>query len=135
MTLSSEDKKTLSQFRLQKAKEFLDDAQKNFDDRRYRTSVNRSYYAVLNAARALLILEGANPETHDGVITMLSLRFVKKGILPSEVIKSFKLLLSRRTDVDYGDFDSINKEDALVSLNDAKTFIEAIEQAMKKILL
>ncbi|HOJ28472.1 MAG TPA: HEPN domain-containing protein, partial [Spirochaetota bacterium] len=79
MTLSSEDKKTLSQFRLQKAKEFLDDAQKNFDDGRYRTSVNRSYYAALNAARALLILEGANPETHDGVITMLSLRFVKKG--------------------------------------------------------
>ncbi|GAB4220813.1 MAG: hypothetical protein Kow00102_10670 [Spirochaetota bacterium] len=135
MTLSSEDKKTLSQFRLQKAKEFLDDAQKNFDDGRYRTSVNRSYYAALNAARALLILEGANPETHDGVITMLSLRFVKKGILPSEVIKSFKLLLSRRTDVDYGDFDSIDKEDALVSLNDAKTFIAAIEQAMKKIIV
>ncbi len=135
MTLSSEDKKTLSQFRLQKAKEFLDDAKKNFDDKRYRTSVNRSYYAALNAARALLILEGANPETHDGVVTMLSLRFVKKGILPSEVIKSFKLLLSRRTDVDYGDFDDIGKDEALDSLHNAQSFIETIEQAMGKVIL
>lgn len=83
----------------------------------------------------MLILEGANQETHDGIITMLSLRFVKKEILSAEMIKKFKLLLSRRTDVDYGDFDSIDKEDAFNSLNDAKTFIEAIEQAMKKILL
>ncbi|MEW6527868.1 MAG: HEPN domain-containing protein [Spirochaetota bacterium] len=135
MTLSAEDKKTLSQFRLKKAKEFLDDAERNYDDGRYRTSINRSYYAALNAARALLILEGANPETHDGIITMLRLRFVKKEILSAEMIKKFKLLLSRRTDVDYGDFDSIDKEDALSSLNDAKTFIQAIEQAMKKILL
>lgn len=135
MTLSAEDKKTLSQFRLQKAKEFLDDAKKNFDDKRYRTSVNRSYYAALNAARALLILEGANPETHDGVVTMLSLRFVKKSILPSEVIKSFKLLLSRRTDVDYGDFDDIGKDEALDSLHNAQSFVETIEQAMGKIIL
>lgn len=135
MTLTAEEKKTLSQFRLQKAKEFLDDAKKIFDDKRYRTSVNRSYYAALNAARELLILEGANPETHDGVVTMLSLRFVKKGILPSEVIKSFKLLLPRRTDVDYGDFDDIGKDEALDSFHNAQSFIETIEQAMGKIIL
>ncbi|MBI4618745.1 MAG: nucleotidyltransferase domain-containing protein [Desulfobacterales bacterium] len=47
----------------------------------YKTAINRSYYSVLNAARAILILEGANPETHEGVVTMLSLRFIKIGIL------------------------------------------------------
>jgi uncharacterized protein (UPF0332 family) len=38
----------------------------------------------LNAARALLILEGVNPETREGVITMLSLRFAKPGLLSGE---------------------------------------------------
>jgi uncharacterized protein (UPF0332 family) len=35
MTLSSEDKKALCNLRMQKAKEFLDDAKKNFDEGRY----------------------------------------------------------------------------------------------------
>jgi len=41
---------------------------------RHRTSVNRAYYAALNAVRAILILEGVNPETHEGAVTLLSLR-------------------------------------------------------------
>ncbi len=37
MTLSAEDKKTLNQLRLKKVKEFFDDAERNYDDGRYRT--------------------------------------------------------------------------------------------------
>jgi uncharacterized protein (UPF0332 family) len=35
-----------------------------------------------------------------GSVTMLNLRFVKTGFLPVDLVKQFKLLLSRRTDVD-----------------------------------
>jgi len=135
MTLSSEDKKALGNVRMQKAKEFLDDAKKNFDEGRYKTSVNRSYYAALSAARALLILEGANPETHDGVVTMLSLKFVKTGQLPHNSIKAFKTLLSLRTDVDYGDFDTIDKDEALEAYTKAVEFISTIEKLQKAIVL
>ena len=47
---------------------------------------------------------------------MLSLRFVKTGVRPVDVIKRFKLLLSRSTDVDYGDFDTIGAVEAENSL-------------------
>lgn len=116
MTLETKDKISLSNIRISKAKEALEDARANLKEGRYRTSVNRSYYAVLNAVRAVLILEGINPKTHEGVITMLSLRFVRPGILSKDFIKKFELLLFRRTDVDYGDIDVIEKADAEDSL-------------------
>ena len=77
MILETRDKRVISDTRMEKAREFLLDARATFEERRYRTSVNRAYYAALNAVRAILILEGANPETHDGAVTLLSLRFVK----------------------------------------------------------
>lgn len=60
MTLSRDDKIALSNLRMEKAIEFLEDARANYEEGRFRTSVNRAYYAALNAARALLILEGTN---------------------------------------------------------------------------
>lgn len=94
---------------------------------RHKTAVNRSYYAALAAIRSLLILEGADPETHDGVITPLSLRFVKPGLLSVPFVKSFKLLQSRRADVDYGDLDTIGKDDAEDAVRTAEEMIHQAE--------
>ncbi len=134
MNLEPQDKKSLSDVRMAKAYEFLEDAKANFQDGRHKTAVNRSYYAALNAARAILILEGANPETHEGVITMLSLRFIKPGLLPVEVVKNFKVLLSRRTDVDYGDFDTIGRLEAEDSLKITGDIIVQIEKARQRLM-
>ena len=134
MTLSAEDKKNLSNIRITKAYEFLEDAKANHRDERYKTSINRSYYAILHAVRSILILEGMNPETHEGVITMLSLKFIKTGLLPLEIIKNFKILISRRTDVDYGDFDTIDASESQNSLKISKDAIKIIDKARKKII-
>ncbi|MBI4698963.1 MAG: HEPN domain-containing protein [Nitrospirae bacterium] len=131
MTLEAQDKKTLSDIRMSKAYKYLEDAGANYKDGRYNTSINRSYYAVLSAARAILILEGVNPETHEGTVTMLSLRFIKPGLLPVDVIKKFKILLSRRTDADYGDFEVIDNPDAADSIKLAEEIIRAIDNARK----
>jgi len=131
VTLEPKDKKSLSDLRMAKAYEFLEDARANYKDGRYKTSINRSYYAALNAARAILVLEGANPATHEGTTTMLSLRFVKTGLLPIDIIKKFKVLLSRRTDVDYGDFETLDKTDAGDSIRIAEEMIVAIDSIRK----
>lgn len=134
MSLEAQDKKALSDIRMSRAYEFLDDSKANYKDKRYKTSVNRSYYAVLNAARAILILQGANPETHEGALTMLNLRFVKPGLLPLEVIKKFKTLLSRRTDVDYGDFETIDATEARDSLRLGEEVIRAIDAVRQQMV-
>ena len=134
MNLDPKDKRTLSETRMAKAKEFLADTRTTFESGRYRTSVNRAYYTALNAVRAIVILEGANRETHEGAVTLLSLRFVKTRILPVDIVKKFKILLSRRTDVDYGDFDSIGAKDSEDSLKDAEAIIETIDKARKRLI-
>lgn len=134
MNLESQDKRNLSDARLSKATEFLEDAKANFREGRHRTAVNRSYYAALNAVRAILILEGANSVTHEGAVTMLSLRFVRPGTLPVEVVKVFKSLHSRRTDVDYGDFDTIDKAEAEDSIRIAEEMIQVIDRARRTLL-
>lgn len=134
MTLDMEGKKALSEIRMAKAKEFLEDARINLQEGRYRTSVNRSYYAAMNAVRALLILEGSNPETHEGIITMLSLKFIKPGLLSVDLVKKFKTLLARRTDVDYGDFDAIDAPDAEDSLKTAEEIIRMIEGERRRLI-
>ena len=127
MTLSKEDKINLSNSRMQKAAEFLRDAEANYNESRLKTSVNRSYYAALNAIRSLLILEDVNPESHEETITMLSLRFIKTEQLPAAVVKKFKSLLGRRTDVDYGDFETIDTDDVKQSLADADEIVHTID--------
>ncbi len=132
MTLSKEDKINLSDARMQKADEFFRDARANMQEGRLKTSVNRSYYAALNAIRSLLILEGVNPESHDGAITLLSLRFIKTQQLSADAVKKFKTLLTKRTDVDYGDFETIDTNDAAISLQEAEEIMNMIEPLRKK---
>jgi uncharacterized protein (UPF0332 family) len=91
--LNAEEKAALSNVRSEKSTMMLSDAVNNFKSGMYKTSVNRSYYAVLHAARSLLILEGIDPVRHDGVQTMVSLHFVKAGTLPPEAVKILKKLL------------------------------------------
>ena len=133
MKLNKQDKENLSEIRFEKAGEFLRDAQANIEETRYKTGVNRAYYAVLQAVRSLLVLEGLDAETHSGAITLLSLHFVKPGLLPLETIKTVKLLLSRRTDVDYGDFDSITAEEAQDSLRKAEALLKQIDELRRGI--
>jgi uncharacterized protein (UPF0332 family) len=134
VTLSWADKKMLSQTRMVKAREFLEDAKGNFREGRVKTSINRSYYALLSAARSILILHGANTETHEGAVTMLSLKFVNTALLPVETVKTFKLLFSRRTDADYGDFDSADAADAEEAIRLASGAVEEIERLRTTLL-
>ncbi|MBI2001336.1 MAG: HEPN domain-containing protein [candidate division NC10 bacterium] len=135
MTLEPQDKRSLSDLRMAKALEFLEDARANLREGRHKTAINRSYYAALSAVRSVLILEGANPETHEGAVTMLSLRLVKPGLLSIDLVKNFKLLLSRRADADYGDFDTIDKADAEDAIRIVEDMIGTLEKARKMLLL
>ena len=58
----------LSKYRLETAKDDLGTARKNYEDERYRASVNRSYYAIFHALRALTALDQFDSGKHSGII-------------------------------------------------------------------
>ena len=127
MTLSVDDKRTLSDVRSAKAREALADARANLGYERPNTAVNRSYYAALSAVRALLILDGVNPDSHGGAVTTLGLRFIRTKLLPVSIANDFKTLMARRTDGDYGDFDSISRSEAEDCVQRAKVLLAKID--------
>jgi hypothetical protein len=83
------------------AREALDAARLLRDSALTRSSIDRAYYAAFHAASALLAAVGVYPGTHDGVIAMLSLHFVKPGALPGTTGKDLQHLYNQRLIADY----------------------------------
>ncbi len=134
MTLNIEDKIELSRYRIEKAKRLLQDASILFDSGSYESSINRSYYAILTASRALLILRGIDPETHEGVKTMLSKEFIRTGLLPKDSGETFRGIQARRIDSDYGDYIEIGQDEASDSLKRAQDFVERAEGILNRLI-
>jgi uncharacterized protein (UPF0332 family) len=134
MTLSQYDKKDLAAYRLQKAAVFLNDAKTLLDASSYGSSANRSYYAMLSAARSLLILRGISADTHEGVKTMISREFIKTGLFPKEMGEVFRNLQARRVDSDYGDYVEITEQEARDSLAKAEQFVSEVKRVYRSFL-
>lgn len=130
MTLSAEEKKTLSMYRFEKAERLLDDAKLLLKEARYESSVNRSYYSVLSAAKAALMLFGIDPKSHEGVKTMVNKRLVLDGYISKEQGKWFRGLLFEREEADYADYVLIDASDAEDALNRASGFIEKMREVI-----
>jgi len=134
MTLDKDDKKDLANYRLEKADIFLNDAKTLLNASAYGSSTNRSYYAMLSAARSLLILRGISAETHEGVKTMISREYIKTGLFPKEMGEIFRNLQARRVDSDYGDYVEISEDEARDSLAKAGRFVSEVKRVSRSIL-
>jgi hypothetical protein len=92
---------TAAQQHVSLAREALAAARLLVDSDMARSSIDRAYYAAFHAASALLASIGIYPGTHDGVIAMLSLHFVKPGDLPAATAKELQHLFNQRLIADY----------------------------------
>lgn len=70
--------KELAGCRMDRAKEMLVAARENLEIGQYKTSLNRSYYAIFHAMRAMNILKGFDSSKHSGVIAFLIRSILKK---------------------------------------------------------
>lgn len=102
--LQDNDRLALIQYRLRRALDTLTEADYNAQGGYYNTAVNRLYYAAYYAASALMLAHEIEASTHAGVKTMLSLRFVKVGLLDPLYGRIFMTLYENRQSGDYEDF-------------------------------
>lgn len=134
MTLSPTEKCDLARYRMEKAKSLLKDAEILLESGSFSSSANRSFYAVLAAARSLLALRGGNPETHEGVKAFLWKEYIKPRLLPIEAGEIFRMLQARRMDSDYGDYIEIGSEEATDSVRKARQFISEADRVLQATL-
>ena len=113
---------------MERAKEMLSAAEDNLKIGQYKTSLNRSYYAIFHAMRAMNILKGFDSSKHSGVIAYFNKEYIKEGIMDKElsvIIKSSSFL---REKSDYDDFFIVGRTETENQLASAKVFLEAVEK-------
>jgi uncharacterized protein (UPF0332 family) len=124
----------LANYRIRKAKEILIEANDSFDQRHYGLSINRSYYAMFTAARAILALKEVDSSKHSGVISLFNQHIVKGGLFPKEVSKFLPKAKDIREHADYGDFVEITEEDAQIQIRRATQFVEEAEKTTQDMI-
>ena len=82
--------KALSQYRFETAVSDLKAAKLLYSSKEYRASVNRSYYAIFHALRAVLALDGFDSKKHSGIIAFFNANYVKNGIFDKGILKGYK---------------------------------------------
>lgn len=122
--------KELANYRLQRAKEMLTASEDNLVVKQYRTSLNRSYYAIFHAMRAVNSLEGYDSSKHSGVIAFFTQTFLKTEKIDRSMAKIIKESSYLREKSDYDDFYIASKDEAEKQLKNAKVFVSTVEDYM-----
>lgn len=125
--MSSNDKSELIKYRMNRAKETLNEVHLHIGNELWNTAVNRLYYACFYAVSALLLKNNIIASTHAGTRQMFGLHFIKTGIIPRESGKFFSEIFDMRQTGDYDDFIVFDKEDIMPMLIAANNLIVEIE--------
>ena len=133
MKLSEEERKTIVKYSLERAKESLLDVHFSIQNNRWSNAANRLYYACFYAAIALLINDGHETRTHNGVRTLLEKHYVKTGIITAKSIQVYYKSFSLRQTGDYDDLAIITEDDVLPLIEPAENFISEIENLIKNL--
>ena len=115
---------------LEKAERKLKAAEKLHENDMYEDAVSRAYYAMYHAAMALLLTKDISPRTHSGMLTMLSLHFVKSGEMQEEYFQMISKDKELRENGDYEPFFEGTSEEAMLVINDAHKFIEKAKEIL-----
>lgn len=119
--------KDLSKYRMEKAREDLVTARRNFEDGSYRASVNRSYYAIFHALRAVTALDQFDSSKHSGIIAYINQHYVKTGIFDRTFSKRIDSAFRLREKADYEDFYVVAIEDARRQIEKAEEIIRVVD--------
>lgn len=113
-------------YRLQRARESLEDAHLLADAKRWNPCVNRLYYACFYAVSALLIQEGMSSSRHSGVRSFFNRYFVKTGRIDANAARIFNDLFERRQEGDYVDFVRFEESQVRAWVPKAEAFVEYV---------
>ena len=119
--------KELAGYRLTRAKEMLSALESNLKTGQYKTSLNRSYYAVFHAMRSANVLKGFDSSKHSGVIAYFTKEYLKTERLDRGLAIIIKESSFCREKSDYDDFYVAGRVEAEEQLKEAKYFVQQVE--------
>ncbi|MBM3474697.1 MAG: HEPN domain-containing protein [Armatimonadetes bacterium] len=122
----SEADESVIRYRLERARETLDEARSLAATGHWNGCANRLYYACFYALVALLHRRGLPTRKHTGVRALFNQHFVKPGLVASDLGDFFNDLFDTRHEADYEDLVRLTEEDVRAWVVEAERFIGAI---------
>jgi hypothetical protein len=114
-----EPRKSLCLYRLEKAAECLTAAEAAIESGSLPTAINRSYYCIFHAMRAVLSLNTYDSSKHSGIISFFRQHYIKTGIFSVEFSDIIERAFKTRNKSDYDDFYVFEKTEAQDQITDA----------------
>ena len=120
-----------AKYRLEVAAERVETTKFLIDGGAYRDSINRSYYAIFTAARALLAERGIDFKKHSAVISYFRREYIKTGVFDVKFSAYIGAAFRARQYSDYGDFVIVSREQAEEQYQHAVEFVEAVKNYLE----
>ena len=111
---------------IERAEKSLRAAKMLFEEKLYEDSISRSYYSILHAAKAALLMEGINATSHDAVKNLFGLHLVKTGKIERKYSVIFREEQDDRYLADYDTAFSPSEEQVKKRIEDAELFFNAM---------
>ena len=89
----------LAKYRIDTARETLNVAKECLENKHYKDSINRSYYASFYAARAILALERIDFKRHKDVIAYFNKNYVATGTFEKDIGRKLARLQQKESKV------------------------------------
>ena len=126
--LTPEEKKSIIDYRRQKAYDNLNEAREVAKLRFWNLTGNRLYYAAFHMASALLLDKDLSAKRHGGLIHLIGSQFVTRGLLDKTYGRLFSRLYELRQSGDYDDLYDATEEEVLPYIDKTEIFIKEMEK-------
>lgn len=117
----------LCKYRINDAIETLDTSKLCIDNKRYKDSINRSYYAAFYAIKAVLALDEIDFKRHKDAVAYFNKSYVATDIFEKEIGRKLGRLKQKRETSDYDDFYIAYADEAIEQYKAAEQIIEAVK--------
>ncbi len=117
---------------LETARDRLEVAELLFKEGKHVDAVNRTYYAVFHAGKALIHSIGRDTKTHAGLVSEIGFHLVEKGIVEKKYGTILRRLFESRETSDYVIGAVFIEEEVKKMIEDAQSFIQMAEKISRK---
>ncbi len=121
-----------AKYRIQRAKESIQEVDTHIKNEYWNTAINRMYYACFYAVGALLVTHGIETSSHSGTRQKFGQLFVKTGKIDKNLAKHYTELFEKRQKSDYNDFYDHDKETVIRLYPLSIQFINRIEKLINE---
>ncbi|MBC8527058.1 MAG: HEPN domain-containing protein [Candidatus Cloacimonetes bacterium] len=127
MTLEAKDREELIKYRIERAKDSINDVQFLIENNKLTLAVNRIYYGIFYILSALSLKHKFITSKHSQLLGWFNKTFVKEGIIDKKYGRFIHEAYDKRSKGDYDDFVTFSRDEVKGMLKNMKDFIARIE--------